>query len=52
MNATAIVAEHLDEAVLPIAGESRLVKLVGDAVLVNGGGWWRVDDALTEVVMQ
>jgi hypothetical protein len=40
------------QAVLLITGESSVIKLTGEVVLVNEGGTWRVDDELTEVVMQ
>jgi hypothetical protein len=41
-----------NHAVLLIAGESSSVKVTGEVVLVNEGGSWRVDDELTDVVMQ
>ena len=41
-----------DQAVLLIAGESSVIKLTGEVVLVNEGGTWRVDDELTDVVLQ
>jgi hypothetical protein len=41
-----------NRAVLIIAGETSVVRLAGDAVLVNEGGRWRVDDELYDVVMQ
>jgi hypothetical protein len=41
-----------DHAVLLITGESSVMKLAGEVVLVNEGGSWRVDDELTEVVLQ
>ncbi len=41
-----------NQAVLLIAGESSVIKLTGEVVLVNEGGTWRVDDELTDVVMQ
>jgi hypothetical protein len=41
-----------NQAVLLIAGESSVLKLTGEVVLVNEGGSWRVDDELTDVVMQ
>lgn len=41
-----------NQAVLLIAGESSTSKLTGEVVLVNEGGSWRVDDELTDVVMQ
>ena len=41
-----------NHAVLLIAGESPYSKLAGEVVLVNEGGSWRVDDELTEVVLQ
>ncbi len=39
-------------AVLMIAGESSTSKLTGEVVLFNEGGSWRIDDELTDVVMQ
>ncbi len=41
-----------NQAVLLIAGESSTTKLTGEVVLLNQGGSWRVDDELTDVVMQ
>ena len=41
-----------NHAVLLIDGESSVIKLTGEVVLVNEGGSWRVDDELTDVVMQ
>jgi hypothetical protein len=41
-----------NQAVLLIAGESSAIKLSGEAVLVNEDGSWRVDDELSDVVMQ
>ncbi len=41
-----------NQAVLLIAGESSTTKLTGEVVLLNPGGSWRVDDELTDVVMQ
>ena len=41
-----------NHAVLLVAGESHYSKLTGEAVLVNEDGSWRVDDELTEVVLQ
>jgi hypothetical protein len=41
-----------NNAVLLIAGETSVMKLTGEVVLVNEGGTWRVDDQLTDVVMQ
>ena len=41
-----------NHAVLLIEGESSVIKLTGEVVLVNEGGSWRVDDELTDVVMQ
>jgi hypothetical protein len=41
-----------DNAVLLIAGETSVMKLTGEVVLVNEGGTWRVDDQLTDVVLQ
>ncbi|HEY8243066.1 MAG: hypothetical protein ACHQJ7_02925 [Vicinamibacteria bacterium] len=41
-----------NRAVLIVAGETSVVRLAGDAVLVNEGGRWRVDDELYDVVMQ
>ncbi len=40
------------QAVLLIEGESSTSKLTGEVVLVNEGGTWRVDDELTDVVLQ
>jgi hypothetical protein len=39
-------------AVLLVAGETAIMKLAGEAVLVNEGGRWRVDDQLMDLVMQ
>ena len=39
-------------AVLLFDGESSVLKLTGEAILVNQGGSWRVDDELTDVVMR
>jgi hypothetical protein len=41
-----------NHAVLLISGESSTIRLTGEVVLVNEGGSWRVDDELTDVVMQ
>jgi hypothetical protein len=41
-----------DRAVLLIDGTSSVLKLTGEVVLVNEEGSWRVDDELTEVVLQ
>jgi len=41
-----------NQAVLIVAGESSVIRLTGEAVLVNVGGRWRVDDELYDVVMQ
>ena len=41
-----------NQAVLLIEGESSVLKLTGEVVLVNEGGTWRVDDELTDVVIQ
>ena len=41
-----------NRAVLIVAGETSSIRLAGDAVLVNEGGRWRVDDELYDVVMQ
>jgi hypothetical protein len=41
-----------NQAVLLIAGESSTTRLAGEVVLLNQGGGWRVDDELTDVVMQ
>ena len=41
-----------NQAVLLIEGESSVLKLTGEVVLVNEGGTWRVDDQLTDVVIQ
>ena len=38
-------------AVILFDGESSVLRLTGEAVLVNEGGTWRVDDELTELVM-
>jgi hypothetical protein len=40
------------QAVLLIAGESSTVKLTGEVVLLSQGGSWRIDDELTDVVLQ
>lgn len=40
------------QAVLLIDGESGVIRLSGEVVLVNEGGSWRVDDELTDVVLQ
>lgn len=39
-------------AVILFDGESSVLKLTGEAVLVNEGGTWRVEDELTELVMK
>jgi hypothetical protein len=39
-------------AVLIVAGESSVTRVSGEAVLVNEGGRWHVDDELYDVVMQ
>jgi hypothetical protein len=39
-------------AVILFDGEGSVLKLTGEAVLVNQGGTWRVDDELTDVVMK
>ena len=39
-------------AVILFDGESSVLKLTGEAILVNEGGTWRVDDELTDVVMK
>ena len=41
-----------NQAVLLVEGESSGVKLKGEVVLVSEGGSWRVDDEVTEVVLQ
>jgi hypothetical protein len=41
-----------NHAILLIAGETSVMKVTGEVVLVNEGGTWRVDDQLTDVVMQ
>lgn len=41
-----------NQAVLLIDGESSTSKLTGEVVLVNQGGSWRVDDELSDVVLQ
>jgi hypothetical protein len=40
------------QAVLIIAGESSTTRLAGEVQLLNEGGTWRVDDELTDVVLQ
>jgi hypothetical protein len=39
-------------AVILFDGEGSVIKLTGEAILVNQGGTWRVDDELTDVVMK
>ncbi len=39
-------------AVILFDGEGSVLKLTGEAILVNQGGAWRVDDELTDVVMK
>ncbi len=39
-------------AVILFDGESSVLKLTGEAILVNQGGTWRVDDELTNLVMK
>jgi hypothetical protein len=39
-------------AVILFDGESSVLKLTGEAILVNQGGTWRVEDELTDVVMK
>jgi hypothetical protein len=39
-------------AVILFDGEGSVLKLTGEAILVNQGGTWRVDDELTDVVMK
>ncbi len=39
-------------AVILFDGESSVLKLTGEAILVNQGGTWRVDDELTDVVLR
>lgn len=39
-------------AVILFDGESSVLKLTGEAILLNEGGTWRVDDELTELVMK
>ena len=39
-------------AVILFDGESSVLKLTGEAILVYQGGTWRVDDELTDVVMR
>ena len=39
-------------AVILFDGESSVLKLTGEAVLVNEGGTWRIEDELTELVMK
>jgi|SRR5690348_1422297 len=41
-----------NRAVLLISGESPTSKLTGEVQLLNQGGGWRVDDELTDVVLQ
>jgi hypothetical protein len=41
-----------DRAVLVIAGESSAGKLAGEALLVKEGNGWRVDDEMTDVVIE
>ena len=43
---------RVTQAVLLIDGESSTSRLTGEVVLVNEGGAWRVDDELTDVVLQ
>ena len=40
------------KAVILFDGEGSVLKLTGEAILVNQGGTWRVDDELTDVVMK
>jgi hypothetical protein len=40
-----------DKAVLLFTGESPAGKIVGEALLLNEGGAWRVDDEITELVL-
>ncbi len=39
-------------AVILFDGESSVLKLTGEAILVNQGGTWRVDDEITAVVLK
>lgn len=39
-------------AVILFDGESSVLKLTGEALLVNEGGTWRIEDELTELVMK
>ena len=41
-----------NQAVLLLAGEGSILTLAGEAVLVNEGGRWRVDDELMDVVLK
>jgi hypothetical protein len=41
-----------NHAVLVIEGETAILKLTGEVVLVNEGGTWRVDDELTDLSMK
>jgi hypothetical protein len=41
-----------DKAVLVIAGESAAGKLAGEVLMLKEGGGWRVDDELTDVVVE
>ena len=39
-------------AVILFDGESSVLKLTGEAILVNQGGTWRVEDEITDVVLK
>jgi hypothetical protein len=39
-------------AILLIDGESSTIRLTGEALLLNQGGTWRVDDEMFDVVMR
>jgi hypothetical protein len=41
-----------NHAVLLVTGEGGVVNLAGEAILVNEGGRWRVDDELMDVVLK
>jgi hypothetical protein len=41
-----------DQAVLLISGETKILRLVGEAVMVREGGKWLVDEELTELAPQ
>jgi hypothetical protein len=41
-----------NQAVLLVTGESATSRLTGEVVLLNQGGTWRIDDELSDVVLQ